>query len=109
MCSIWRPFNGPVLEWPLAICDGSSVDPNKLIETDHVRRQYAGCTLYALSDPKMRFYYMQNQEDNEVLLFKNFDSDPTVVTSMYTYISDTSYLFKLQRQFEEAANKSLAE
>ncbi len=77
--SVWKPINGPVQEWPLAVCDGSTVQPENLIETDHVRRQYAGVTLYALKDSGMQWYYMRYQKDDEVLLFKNFDSLPGVV------------------------------
>ncbi|KAK2740664.1 hypothetical protein FQN57_006034 [Myotisia sp. PD_48] len=76
--NIWRPIRGPVQQWPLAVCDGNTVHPHNLIETDHVRRQYAGCTLYALKDPGMKWYYMKNQRDDEVLLFKNFDSNENV-------------------------------
>ena len=79
LSSIWRPIRGPVRDWPLAVCDGSTVRDENLIETDHVRRQYAGCTLYALPDKDMRWYFMSGQKDDEVLLLKNFDSEPGVV------------------------------
>lgn len=84
--SIWRPIDGPVKQWPLAVCDGSTVQTEKMIATDHVRRQYAGCTLYALSDPGMKWYYMKDQMDNEVLLFKNFDSRPNVAKCNFLII-----------------------
>ncbi|KAL4912494.1 hypothetical protein BDW62DRAFT_194505 [Aspergillus aurantiobrunneus] len=40
--SIWRPINGPVKDRPLAVCDGRSVNPSKLLEADIIRENYTG-------------------------------------------------------------------
>lgn len=65
-------------DWPLAVCDGQTVDGRDLVETDHVRRQYSGSTLYLMRNPNQRFFYMSKQSKDEVLIFKNFDSKPEV-------------------------------
>lgn len=75
---MWRPLIDSVEDWPLAVCDGRTVDGSDLVETDHVRRQYSGSTLYMMHNPAQRFYYMSKQSKNEVLIFKNFDSKPDV-------------------------------
>ncbi|MCJ1467360.1 hypothetical protein MMC07_005984 [Pseudocyphellaria aurata] len=72
--NIWRPLIDSVEDWPLAVCDGSTVDGSDLVETDHVRRQYSGSTMYLMHNPGQKFYYMCKQSKSEVLIFKNFDS-----------------------------------
>ena len=76
--SVWRPLIDSVEDWPLAVCDGQTVNGSDLVETDHVRRQYSGSTLYLMRNPNQRFYYMSKQSKDEVLIFKNFDSQPEV-------------------------------
>ncbi|MCJ1424315.1 hypothetical protein MMC29_002202 [Sticta canariensis] len=76
--NVWRPLIDSVEDWPLAVCDGRTVDGSDLVETDHVRRQYSGSTLYMMHNSAQRFYYMSKQSKNEVLIFKNFDSKSDV-------------------------------
>ena len=54
------------------------MDRNDLVETDHVKRHYSGSTMYLMHNSQQKFYYMSRQSKNEVLMFKNFDSDPGV-------------------------------
>ena len=65
-------------DWPLAVCDGQTADESDLVETDHVRRQYSGSTLYLMRNPNQKFFYMSKQSKDEVLIFKNFDSKSEV-------------------------------
>ncbi|KAF4237414.1 hypothetical protein CNMCM8980_005508 [Aspergillus fumigatiaffinis] len=74
MLNLWRPINGPVENHPLAVCDGSSYDPSKLLEADIIRETYTGHMMYALYDPGMAWYYMGRQRDDEVVIFKSYDS-----------------------------------
>ncbi|KAK9561570.1 hypothetical protein V6000_004464 [Aspergillus fumigatus] len=76
MINIWRPINGPVEESPIAVCDGRSVDTSRLIGVDITRGRYTGTVQYALYDSTKPFhwYYMSRQSDEDVLLFKSFDS-----------------------------------
>jgi hypothetical protein len=62
-----------VEDWPLAICDGSTVDPGDLVETDHVRRHYTGSTMYLKHNLSQKFCYMNRQSKDDVLIFKNFE------------------------------------
>ena len=66
----------PVENWPLAFCNGSTVHPDELVETDHIRRGYAGAMLYLLYSSSHRWYFMNKQSKNDVALLKIFDSSP---------------------------------
>jgi hypothetical protein len=72
--SVWRPLEQPVTDWPIAVCDARTVSPSDLVECDHVRRQYTGSTMYLQHNLAQRFYYLDRQSKDEVLIFKNFDS-----------------------------------
>ncbi|KAH8746035.1 methyltransferase CmcJ [Hyaloscypha finlandica] len=76
--NVWRPLVDAIQDWPLAICDGTTVSPDDLVETDHVRRQYTGSTMYLKHNDSQRFYYMNGQGKDDVLIFKNFDSKRSV-------------------------------
>ncbi|ETS78888.1 hypothetical protein PFICI_08741 [Pestalotiopsis fici W106-1] len=80
--NIWRPIRGPVEDYPLALCDGTSVSDVDLIACDHVRRNFKGETIYPYYSPNQKWYYLSKQEKDEVLLIKMFDSDPSVKASM---------------------------
>ncbi|KAK3947437.1 hypothetical protein QBC32DRAFT_354304 [Pseudoneurospora amorphoporcata] len=72
--NVWRPLRYPVTDYPLAVCDGSTVQPQNLVAVDHVRKNYEGEGLYPLYDEGMKWYYLNRQTKDEVLLFKTFDS-----------------------------------
>ncbi len=63
-----------VEDFPLAVCDGSSVPPESLVAVDHVTRGYIGESYYLLYHASHRWYYLDKQTKDEVLLFKTFDS-----------------------------------
>ncbi|MCJ1405772.1 hypothetical protein MMC11_009002, partial [Xylographa trunciseda] len=72
--NVWRPLVPAVEDWPLALCDGSTVQRRDLVETDHVRRHYTGSTMYLMRRAAQAFYYMSRQGPEDVVVFKNFDS-----------------------------------
>ncbi|KAL8722296.1 MAG: hypothetical protein Q9225_001201 [Loekoesia sp. 1 TL-2023] len=72
--NVWRPLIDAVKDWPLAVCDGSTVQRSDLVEADHIRQHYTGSTMYLMHGPQQKFYYMSEQSKDEVLIFKNFDS-----------------------------------
>ena len=73
--SIWRPLSHPVGDCPLAVCDGSTIRPEDMVEADHVRRHYTGSSLFALHNPEQMWYYMSDQMPHEAVLMKLFDSE----------------------------------
>ena len=76
--SVWRPLIRSVQDWPLAVCDGATVRRSDLVETDHIRRHYTGSTMYLQHSAEQRFYYMSRQGKEDVLIFKQFDSQSNI-------------------------------
>ncbi len=71
--SVWRPLK-KVENWPLAFCDRKSVQKGDLIAADFVRRDYAGETYFLKYSPDYKWHYMSDQERDDVVLFKIYDS-----------------------------------
>ncbi|QKD53705.1 uncharacterized protein FOBCDRAFT_239441 [Fusarium oxysporum Fo47] len=76
-----------VEDWPLAVCDGSTVPPEKLIKVDHVRKHHIGESLYPLESDRYRWYYLNKQTPDEALLIKMFDSKEDVVATCCPHTS----------------------
>jgi len=85
--NVWRPLVNSVNDLPLAVCDGRTVVPEDLIETDHVRRDHTGATMYLKHNRSQRFHYMSAQGKSDVLMFKNFDSSKRVESKYAPHVS----------------------
>jgi hypothetical protein len=73
----WQVLSLPPQDFPLAICDGSTV-----LDTDLVEEVYDGYGLrhYKLGvhySPLQRWYYFPNMTPDEFILFKGYDTDDT--------------------------------
>ena len=91
--SLWRTFSEPPQDWPLALCDGSTVGadegtPNSQIIVDEIpgRESMLGDMPEAETaitaavfrhNPKHRWWYFSNMNRDEVVLLKFHDSDET--------------------------------
>lgn len=87
--NVWRPLRHPVEDYPLAVCDGSTVPATSLVTADHVRKFYTGESLYPLHNEAYRWYYLNRQTKDEVLLLKMFDNKEEV---MARYCPHTSFM-----------------
>jgi hypothetical protein len=88
--NVWRPLQGPVLNWPLALCDARSISVDDLIPTDLVYPDKVG-EVYGFSvNPAHRWLYYPYLEPSEVLLLKIFDSktDGTARLTAHTAFED---------------------
>ncbi|KAF2437989.1 methyltransferase CmcJ [Karstenula rhodostoma CBS 690.94] len=72
--NFWRPLWRPVVDAPLALCDGSTVTADDVILVDHVREFHVGETVYLRQKPTNKWYYLSHQQPDEVTLIKIFDS-----------------------------------
>jgi len=89
--SLWRPLSQPPQDWPLAVCDGSSVGadegvPNTMVVVDalpaaeglfaHIpdEDQLPAASVFHYN-PAHRWWYFPDMTREEVLLVKFFDSD----------------------------------
>lgn len=75
--SVWKPLNGPVRDWPLAVCDYRSCSSKAIVDVDQVYADSVGegCNIYFNNDH--RWYFASDQGPGEVWLMKQLDSDPT--------------------------------
>ncbi|KAJ3579787.1 hypothetical protein NPX13_g778 [Xylaria arbuscula] len=85
--NVWKPLANPVYQWPLAICDGATVESDDLIETDSIRQGFRSSVYYPKYNKEQAWYYLKNQTPDEALIFKHFDSDPEVQMSMTIHSS----------------------
>ncbi len=106
--SLWRAFSAPPQDWPLAICDGSTVTlddgtTNTLIIVDAIPDHATmlghwpeeKTTIKAAifrHNPKHRWWYFSNMQRDEVILLKFHDSDHSSVLRVpHTAFHDTSF------------------
>lgn len=78
--NLWKPISGPVLNHHLAMCDGRTVTaPDDLLHMDFVDGGNVSGTyrLDAGRHTRHKWYYFPRMETNEVLMFMQYDSDPT--------------------------------
>lgn len=76
--SVWKPLSYPVDEWPLAVCDGTTVNSDDLVETDSIRQGSVSTHYYVRHNAGQRWYFLDRQTPEEALIFKHFDSKPGV-------------------------------
>jgi hypothetical protein len=72
--NLWRPIRGPVLDAPLAMADGRTVDPDDLIASDLIYPDRKGETYSVRYNPGHRWYYVPRMTADEALLLKCYDS-----------------------------------
>ncbi|KAI1453720.1 putative 7 alpha-cephem-methoxylase [Annulohypoxylon moriforme] len=72
--NIWRPYDVCVESYPIAVLDGSTVPPEKLVDVDVVRQSYIGESYYPLQHDGYQWYFVDKQTKEDVLLFKMYDS-----------------------------------
>jgi hypothetical protein len=72
--NFWRPVTGPVLQTPLALCDARTIDPEDLIPSDLVYREWTGETYGVAYSPRHRWYWYPRQLPSEATLIKIYDS-----------------------------------
>jgi len=72
--NLWRPIHGPVVDFPLALCDAASVGFDDLVASDHIYRDRVGETYQVLWRPAHRWFYVPQMRTDEALLIKCYDS-----------------------------------
>jgi hypothetical protein len=72
--NVWRPIEGPVLSWPLALCDARSLDAGDLVPSERRFPDRIGETYAVRYNPRHRWFYFPRMEREEAVLIKCFDS-----------------------------------
>jgi hypothetical protein len=75
--NLWRPIRGPLRDFPLAICDASSIAPHQLEAVDLLYPDRRGEIYYLRYDSAQRWYYAPDMQVHEAWLIKNYDSAVT--------------------------------
>jgi hypothetical protein len=74
--NVWRSIgSAPVLDTPLAVCDARSVRPEDLVATELRYPDRTGEISLVRYRPEHRWSYVSEMRRDEVLLFKQYDSD----------------------------------
>jgi hypothetical protein len=72
--NLWRPIRGPLRDFPLAICDASSIGRQQLVAVDLLYPGRRGEIYYLAYHPTQRWYYVPDMQVHEAWLIKNYDS-----------------------------------
>lgn len=74
--SLWHPIKGPNQDWPLALCDLETLNPQRDLEVaDYVSTTTSRehCMVYARD--YHHWWYMSNQKTTEAILFRHHHSE----------------------------------
>ena len=70
----WRSIAGRVENFPLAMCDATSVAPGDLVPVTRQAKDRIGEIQLAIHNDHHRWIWYPHMEEDEVILFKTFDS-----------------------------------
>ena len=95
MYNTWRAVSKPPQDYPLAVVDARSHKPGKYVVMDNDvgldSAEHYVETRLGLYDPEDRWYYFSNMRDNELLVFKGYDSQfGDAQTVMHTGFDNTT-------------------
>lgn len=74
--NVWRPIRGPVQDYPLAVADYRSLHPETDLQpADHIFPTRTSETYSIRYGPHQKWYYIKNQQPDDVLMFKCYESE----------------------------------
>ncbi|OCK76176.1 hypothetical protein K432DRAFT_419377 [Lepidopterella palustris CBS 459.81] len=74
--TVWKPLKGPVRDWPLALCDATTLDvTNDVVPSDVIYRKFVAENCLIHYNKAQKWYYLGDQDPSEVLIFKAVDSE----------------------------------
>jgi len=83
--NVWRPIRGPVQDWPLAVADYSTLNPlTDLQPTDLIYPNRTGETYSVRYGPHQKWYYIKDQQPDDVILLKCYESEPAPGRALLT-------------------------
>ena len=73
--SVWRPLRGPNNDWPLAMCDWTTINPSTDVRiNDAIRRDRVDENAILHYNEKHKWYFMKDQSVEDLTVFRNADS-----------------------------------
>lgn len=79
--NIWRPLKGPLRDWPLALCDISTVDLDDIHPGDLVHPNFVIENCQVNYNPKQKWHYISGQLPSEAWVFLQSDSKDAWIKS----------------------------
>lgn len=86
--NIWRPLNGPVVSFPLAVADSRSVSEKAVVGIEHRYPDRVGETAGILAQENQEWWYWSGMTNDERLFLQCFDSEGTKARTPHTAFSD---------------------
>jgi hypothetical protein len=72
---VWKVLRGPNNDWPLALCDYQTIDmENDTISSDVLHERSVGENVILHKNPKHTWYYLSNQDEDDLIVFRNVNS-----------------------------------
>ena len=75
LVNVWRPLNGPVESYPLAVADSATVPDSALTGIEHRYPDRTGETAGVHYDEGTRWHYWSGMDNDERLLLQCYDSE----------------------------------
>lgn len=76
LVNVWHPLRGPLVDWPLAVCDAQTVEfVADTMAGDVVDRSQVFENTQVHYNEGQKWYYLSDQMPNELIIFKNADSE----------------------------------
>jgi hypothetical protein len=72
--NIWRPTNGVVEQWPLALCDMRTMSPNDFVDAELKWPHRTGFVCAVRNKSTHGWYYFRAVDSDEAVVFKCYDS-----------------------------------
>jgi len=74
--NVWRPIRGPVVDYPLAVADYRSIKPESDLQPTDLKYPHRDGETYSVRyGDHQRWYFVGNQQPNDVLLLKCYESE----------------------------------
>ncbi|KAK3373518.1 putative CmcJ-like methyltransferase [Lasiosphaeria ovina] len=73
--NFWKPLRGPTNDWPLCVCDSSTIDRHMDLEISDLLypdRATENSIMYYRDG--LKFYFLSDHQPDEVIVFKQMDS-----------------------------------
>ncbi|KAG9960700.1 hypothetical protein KCU61_g6362, partial [Aureobasidium melanogenum] len=86
--NIWRPLNGPVVSFPLAVADSRSVSEEAVVGIEHRYPDRVGETAGILAQEGQKWWYWSGMGNDERLFLQCFDSHGTKARTPHTAFTD---------------------
>ncbi|KXH32243.1 methyltransferase CmcJ [Colletotrichum nymphaeae SA-01] len=77
LLNIWRPLTGPNDDYPLTLCDYTSIASDDIFDSDAVHRDRVSENSLLHPNKKHRWHYIAGQMPDDILVFRNTDSKGT--------------------------------